>query len=411
MKKLTIALLGAGLYTWDGGVDHLSNIACILQYAKKSKQLTIDLFLFLPREYYPVRLLRKIVKKLDDHEKENIQRITNVFKVVCPSVPIVYYRKHIKKIYDDGGRNLDKALHKINADICLPVLRDYYPQMKTPWMGYIADFQEKHLPILFDKSTLKYRENNSIKQVQHTQFFLLTSMAVKGDLEKYYPGKYVAFAEPFAPFSQQAFIDCNEDISNYNLPPKYFLISNQFWIHKNHMTAIKAMRVLIDKGYKDIGLVCTGRMNTDERDKSYCAKLIELVKDLQLENNVYFVGFVPKLHQIQMLKDAVALIQPSLFEGDPGGGAVFNAYSLMVPSIVADIEVNNEAEESDLIRHFKALDENDLAEKMVSILREPERKQSYEAIKTHNEKNMEILADFYLSAIEKCIKNFKRDEA
>ena len=406
MKNLTVALLADGLYTWDGGTDFLSNIACVLQDADKSGDYNIKMYLVLPREYLPIRFARMVVKKLDLNEKANIERVTSVFKVLCPEIPVVYYRKHIKKIHDDEGKSLDKTLKRLGADICFPILRDYYPKLQTPWIGYIADFQEKYLPELFDKATLDYRENNSIKQVKNTKFFLATSQSVKDDLEHFYPGDYKVFAQPFAPFSPQTFIDCNEDISRYNLPKRYFIISNQFWIHKNHITAIKAMKVLVDKGYGDVGLVCTGRMYSDNRDGEYCNEIKKLVSEYKLEKNIFFVGFIPKMDQIQMIKDSVALIQPSLFEGDPGGCSVYNANSLMVPSIMADIRVNNEVPDSDLIRHFEAKNPDDLADKMIELLSENRKKPTDEMVREHNRKNIKTLAEFYVNSIAETIETY-----
>lgn len=406
MKDLTVALLADGLYTWDGGTDFLSNIACVLQYANKHFDYNIRMYLVLPREYYPIRVARRLIKKLDLGEKANIERVTSVFNVLCPEVPVVFYRKHIKKIYDDKGKSLDRTLKRIGADICFPILRDYYPELKTPWIGYIADFQEKYLPELFDKATLDYRENNSKAQVQNTKYFIATSQSVKDDLEHFYPGNYKVFVQPFAPFAPKTFIDCNIDISKYNLPDKFFIISNQFWIHKNHMTAIKAMKYVVDAGYDDVGLVCTGRMYSDDRDGEYCNEIKELVKELQLENNIFFVGFIPKMDQIQMIKDSVALIQPSLFEGDPGGCSVYNAYSLMVPSIMADIRVNNEVEDSELIRHFEAKNPTDLAEKMLERLNQSDVEKGEKSCFDHSNEDIKILADFYLSMLEEVITEY-----
>ncbi|MCR4635504.1 MAG: glycosyltransferase [Butyrivibrio sp.] len=406
MKELTVALLADGLYTWDGGTDFLSNIACVLQYANKNTDYNIKMYLVLPREYLPIRIARHLIKKLDLGEKKNIERVTSVFKVLCPEVPVVFYRKHIKKIYDDKGKNLDRTLKKIGADICFPILRDYYPELKTPWIGYIADFQEKYLPDLFDQATLDYREKNSKNQVKNTKFFIATSQSVKDDLEKFYPGDYKVFVQPFAPFAPKTFIDCNVDISKYNLPERFFIISNQFWIHKNHITAIKAMKIVVDAGFGDVGLVCTGRMYSDDRDGEYCNEIKRLVKELGLEKNIFFVGFIPKMDQIQMIKDSVALVQPSLFEGDPGGCSVYNANSLMVPSIMADIRVNNEVEDSDLIKHFEAKNPADLADRMIEILSEPYRTRKTEMVEAYNDNSIRNLSDFYMNMMEEAIQNY-----
>lgn len=409
MKKITVALLADGLYTWDGGTDFLSNIACVLQSANTFSKYNISVFLIIPREYLPIRVVRRLIKRLDINEKANIERVTSVFKALCPDIPIVFYRKHVKKIYDDKGKSLDKTLRKLGADICFPVLRDYYPELKTPWIGYIADFQEKYLPELFSLETIAYRENNSRKQVANTKFFIVTSKSVKNDLEKFYPGKYKAFVQPFAPFAPRVFINCNKDISSYKLPEKYFLISNQFWIHKNHLTAVKAMKMVVDAGFLDVGLVCTGRMYSDDRDGSYCDEIRNTVNELALEQNIYFVGFIPKLDQIQMMKNSVAVIQPSLFEGDPGGCSVYNAYSLMVPSIIADIRVNNEVEESDLIYHFSANNEKELANVMIRLLKSDRNKPDISGVEEHNTANIRELGGFYLSMIEEVVKKYNKD--
>ena len=110
------------------------------------------------------------------------------------------------------------------------------------------------------------------------------------------------------------------------------------------------------------------------------------------------------MDQIQMIKNSVALIQPSLFEGDPGGCSVYNANSLMVPSIMADIRVNNEVEDSELIRHFEAKNCKSLSSEMIRMLEEYIIKPNKEQIISHNNTNIKTLGDFYLSMIEECKK-------
>jgi hypothetical protein len=61
------------------------------------------------------------------------------------------------------------------------------------------------------------------------------------------------------------------------------------------------------------------------------------------------------------------MVQPSLFEGGPGGGSVFDAISLGVPCIVSDVQVNLELNEP-IVTFFKARDPASLAEEMLKAL-------------------------------------------
>jgi len=70
------------------------------------------------------------------------------------------------------------------------------------------------------------------------------------------------------------------------------------------------------------------------------------------------------------MKRACAVIQPTLFEGGPGGGAVYDAVSLDVPAIVSDIPVNREADGT-AIEFFPVGDAVALAGKMQARLLTP----------------------------------------
>lgn len=408
MRKWIVALLGDGLYTWDGGVDYLSNIAGVLEYVDANwAEYHIKIYLVLPVESAFVRAGRKLLSKKQYDVKSRFEYIVDVFHAACPKVEIIYYRKHIKKLYDDKGKSLQKTLETIGADICFPILRDYYPRLKTPWIGYIADFQEKYLPELFDRKTLRYRERNSKKQVDNTSYFITTSQAVKEDLERFYPGNYKVFTQPFAPMAQENFLDTSQcHIGIYNLPPCFFLISNQFWAHKSHCTAFEALRLLHERGMEDIHIVCTGKMDADFRNREYSTKLRQKVSETGMERYIHFLGYIPKLDQIEIMKHSRALLQPSLFEGDPGGCSVYNANALLVPVIMSDIRVNREAAGCKEIMLFRAEDAREMADRMECLLKENKKVVATEEIMAHSQKNAEILAGFYMNMISEVTANY-----
>ena len=68
-----------------------------------------------------------------------------------------------------------------------------------------------------------------------------------------------------------------------------------------------------------------------------------------------------------LLKKSIAVIQPTLFEGGPGGGASYDAISLGKPLIVSDIAVNREIEENERVFFFMAKNTNSLMKKMNEV--------------------------------------------
>ena len=73
---------------------------------------------------------------------------------------------------------------------------------------------------------------------------------------------------------------------------------------------------------------------------------------------------MPKLDQIHLLRSSIALIQPTFFEGGPGGGSVYDAVSVGCSCIISDIAVNRELASESLVTYFKVGDANDLANVM-----------------------------------------------
>lgn len=91
-----------------------------------------------------------------------------------------------------------------------------------------------------------------------------------------------------------------------------------------------------------------------------------MIFELGIDQKVRILGLIPKVDQIALMRGSLALIQPTLFEGGPGGGAVYDAVGLGVPCIVSDIDVNREIDE-DAVCFFKTGDADDLFMAMNTI--------------------------------------------
>jgi len=247
------------------------------------------------------------------------------------------------------------------------------PDFPVPWVGYLFDYQHKYLPDFFTEEERDKRDASFARMLASAPAVVVHSKAAQQDIEAFNPDHTsTVFALPIAPLPNADWFaeDLIGVVKKYGLPERYFLISNQFWRHKSHLTAFEALSLLRrNDEFNDVVVVCTG-LTRDSRHPGYFPEVQKRIGELGLGEALKIVGYIPKLDQIQLMKRAVALIQPTLFEGSPGGLCVYDALALGVRAIVSDIPVNLEIQEPN-VTFFKAASAENLAERMAIALREP----------------------------------------
>jgi glycosyltransferase involved in cell wall biosynthesis len=83
-----------------------------------------------------------------------------------------------------------------------------------------------------------------------------------------------------------------------------------FWAHKNHAVLIEALRMVIDRTGMQLQLFLTGS------DRGSQGMISNLVKKLELENSVNFVGFLSEIDLDELYKECSLLVFPSLIGPD-----------------------------------------------------------------------------------------------
>jgi glycosyltransferase involved in cell wall biosynthesis len=92
----------------------------------------------------------------------------------------------------------------------------------------------------------------------------------------------------------------------YRLPAKFIFYPAQFWEHKNHRKLITAVSTLKDT-LPDLKLVLSGaRQNA-------CDSVAELVRELDLTDDVVFLGYVPDADMPDLYRRARALVMPTYY--------------------------------------------------------------------------------------------------
>lgn len=374
-KKIVIS---AKFFNWGGGVDLIHSFTKAL-LAVEGKH-DIEIYLAVPDSdnifYKTIKYIKSFLKvpiylikdKKITYEKPNFfnrEMVLSTFSDVNDSIKVVRHQ--------NSNEGFKTCLKDICADVVLPVSESLGYNFPTPWIGYIPDFQHKYYPQFFNSKEICRRDVYFKKLVDDAKILVVNAKSVKDDIFKFYPDtKVKIFNLSFAPILDSRWLEGMPEErlkAKYSLPDRYFLISNQFWIHKSHITAFEALSILKNKyDIDDIHIVCTGE-TYDYRFPNYFNELKEQIKALNITEKVHFLGFINKNEQINIMRNSIAVLQPTLFEGGPGGGAVYNAVALGIPCIVSDIEVNKEIK-ADNVLFFEKQSPEKMAIRMNEVLKE-----------------------------------------
>jgi len=128
-------------------------------------------------------------------------------------------------------------------------------------------------------------------------------------------------------------------LEKYKLPEKYLYLPNQFWAHKNHITALKALARLRDEHGLVVPLVCTGAQ-ADRRNDAHFSSLLKFIEVQGLTDQVQLLGLLDRKDQVDVLRHAAAVVQPSLFEG--WSTVVEDVRATGRPIFLSDIPVHRE---------------------------------------------------------------------
>jgi len=339
IENKNILFIANGGKEWIGGLYYVKNIIYTL-FKNDMISSSVNIYILVKKEN--TDLFRSFLK----YENVIILQYNNIF-----------FNKFIKKI---SGKIFDKILdlellHKmkiLKVDYIYPVNSYPYLFLENKCIFWIPDFQHIHLPEMFSKKEIRLR-NKAFKYIaENHKYLILSSKDSFNDYKSLYP-KRINGVEILS--FQSDIEDEIKDIDNkfiidtikkYNLPSKFIFLPNQFWKHKNHIIAFKAVNYVVNKNKINICLVCTGN-TTDYRNQEHFNNLKKYIEDNNLEKNIRILGFISRKDQLALMKASIAVLQPSLFEG--WGTVVEDAKALNKRIIMSDIDVHYEQKNDNCI--------------------------------------------------------------
>jgi glycosyltransferase involved in cell wall biosynthesis len=178
------------------------------------------------------------------------------------------------------------------------------------------DLQHLHWPQFFEAWELAEREVVYRTACQFAQTVVVGSQWIKQDVIAQYgvrPEKVqvIPWASPTAQYPRISTEDLDAARRHYGVPATYALYPAVAWPHKNHLRLFEALALLRDRRGLVVNLVCTGA-----RHESSWAAVQRRMRELRLDEQVKFLGFLPEADLRAVYRLAQFLVLPSLFEAD-----------------------------------------------------------------------------------------------
>ncbi|AFY75126.1 glycosyltransferase [Synechococcus sp. PCC 7502] len=309
-KPLRIGLIMLGGRSWIGGSEYIKNIILALSSLPTEMKSTFEICLLYSGETIDSDTLHqlapylKIAYNLDDE----LQPRTLFNRVKWKIRRILFSEIHPR---------MSVFLRKININFVYPyLLSDREQTLNFQGNAWFPDFQYKYLPHLYSEAEIRDWDKYVEQISELNQTVILSSKNAANDLQKFFPNsKFKVQILNFRTHFQSAWHKKDPLLvqKKYHLPDRYFLVSNQFWQHKNHLIIFEALKILKSKSICPV-VVFTGSIY-DYRKPEYIDSILETIHTYDLAFQTYILGLIPKSDQMQLMRRSIAVIQPSLFEG------------------------------------------------------------------------------------------------
>ena len=321
-----------GTRAWIGGIEYTKNMILALSSLAHEVRSSIELSLLS---------LESIERHLYDGVIPHVDHLYFMEKIPTPSIVHWVYRTF--KVFLSGSYNswYDAFFKDKGFDFVYPFTFNQHIETPYRYASWIADFQHKHMPHYFSEADIRKRDTQFEQIVTYAPIIVLSSKTAESDFRTFFPRyahKTRVLSFRTSPDPDWYVPDPIETQIKYSLPDKFFIVCNQFWKHKNHLTLFTALHLMRKKGLRPV-LVCTGSIE-DHRDRVYMNHIQKTIDELGIRDQIHILGLIPRLDQIQLMRRAIAVIQPSLFEG--WSTVVEDSRCLGKPIILSNIPVHEE---------------------------------------------------------------------
>ena len=279
---------------------------------------------------------------------------------IGPNQIIVPAQKPKEKIFFKIGRRIlgpfkpfaNKLLQYIlqTNGFSVPVSDGFYEQLGVdlihfPYQEFVMtslpsiynphDLQHLHYPQFFSDPTLKWRDTIYPAGCNNSDIVVVGSQWIKQDiidnfqidLDKI---QVIPWASPTQAFKPSNRGTMHEVESKYHIKKPFAFYPAMTWEHKNHLRLLDAIAYLRDNKNLIVNLICTGN-KSDE----FFPKIQERLSQLNLNEQVKFLGIIPRSELRDIYNVSQFVIVPTLFEA--ASAPVFEAWQEGIPVACSNV--------------------------------------------------------------------------
>jgi glycosyltransferase involved in cell wall biosynthesis len=186
-----------------------------------------------------------------------------------------------------------------------------------PTIGWIGDFQHRRLPEFVSAAEVAARDRLLGRYCDFCSTILLSSYDAQRDLAEFAPAaipksRVLRFVSGLGACCEPNVKESGLD-KRYGIEGPFFHLPNQFWVHKNHRLVLEALAILKERGRPEF-VIATGDTN-DARHPAHFDALLRYAVEFGVEEHFKVLGRVPYADLVALMSGAIAVLNPSLFEG------------------------------------------------------------------------------------------------
>ncbi len=256
--------------------------------------------------------------------------------ILDPQSPAGIFRRKLADL-----TNSDKLVERLMNRHGVSILSHSFGTIAGPTVGWIPDFQHVYLPDFFSEEERRNRDRSFMALCERCEKVIVSSECTNADLQKFAPQhmhKAAVLQFVASPKLPADLLTLAQLQQKYKFGGPYFLLPNQFWIHKNHRVVISALKLIRQQG-KRVFVIATGSGN-DHRSPEYFDSLMDYARESDVLDLISFPGVIPFEDLAGLMQYTIAFINPSRFEG--WSTTVEEAKSLGKRIILSDIPVHHE---------------------------------------------------------------------